>query len=218
MEGYNLIAPFYGVLERIWFGHILQAARIAFIDHIPKNARILIIGGGLGNELPIINDHHPQCTIDFVDSSDNMIKFAKSNRQDQLFVNYYHSLEEVIDHRYEFILLHFFLDQFTNQTLTNIVRQVATMLVDRGHISVVDFAETSIPLNKVQIWLMYRFFRIIAHIEAKYLPNYNNVLASQGFINLDKATYMQGMIQSSLFQKNQSGNFMNSKILSYVGL
>jgi SAM-dependent methyltransferase len=74
---FDSVAPFYGMLEQIAFGHALQLARVAFLDRVTSSQRALIVGEGNGSFLAELLRTHPGIEIDCVDSSSGMLRLAR---------------------------------------------------------------------------------------------------------------------------------------------
>jgi spermidine synthase len=75
---YDNSASFYDGLSRLVFGRTLIAAQVAFLSSIPKNAKVLIIGGGTGWILEEITRLYPSgLTITYVEISANMMALSQ---------------------------------------------------------------------------------------------------------------------------------------------
>ena len=75
---YNRIAWFYDGLCSLVFGSDIKKAQIELLPFIPKNANILIIGGGTGWIIDeITKTHSTGLSITYIDVSAKMIQLSK---------------------------------------------------------------------------------------------------------------------------------------------
>ena len=73
-NGYDNVSFFYDRLSSLIFGDKLQFPQRYFIEAIPANARVLIVGGGSGWILEAICSHHSKgLAITYIDSSPKMV-------------------------------------------------------------------------------------------------------------------------------------------------
>ena len=75
---YNNSAWFYDLLARLVYGKALINAQVYLLEHIPENARVLIVGGGTGWILEELVRIHPSgLTITYVEIAPAMMALSK---------------------------------------------------------------------------------------------------------------------------------------------
>ena len=52
------------------------------------------------------------------------------------------------------------------------------------------------------LWMMYRFFRFTAGIEAAQLPDYDLIFKQLSFVEYENAAFMHGFIKSKVYRKS----------------
>ena len=65
---FDLVAPFYLPLERLFAGRRMQECRTAFLNQIPAPRHVLLCGEGTGSFLLELRNRFPHTRITLVDS------------------------------------------------------------------------------------------------------------------------------------------------------
>src|ERR1700744_988834 len=95
---YNNSVLFDYALSRMVYGRALVNAQVWLLQFVPKNANILIVGGGTGWILEQLTRLHPDgLTITYVEVSANMIALSKKRipgYNEVIFVN--NAVENVV--------------------------------------------------------------------------------------------------------------------------
>ncbi|WP_223815860.1 class I SAM-dependent methyltransferase [Adhaeribacter rhizoryzae] len=209
--GFDLIAPYYDFLAGLVFGRTLKKAQLTFLDNIPEQARILIIGGGSGWLLPEIFARTSTCQIVYLEASANMLNQAKQKIKDPAqaaCVEFRFGTENNIqpEEEFEVVISFFFLDLFLPAELENITHILFRHLQPGGLWLVTDFVQTH-NAGLWQIWTkiltqsMYRFFRVVSGISATTLPDWQNILAHYNLAPQKSAYFYHNLIKSVLYQK-----------------
>jgi len=201
-RGFHLLAPVYDALAGVVFGQNIDRSQAHFFEKVKNIASVLVVGGGTGRFLPEFFRLHPTSKVVFVEKSAAMMSKAQA-KADKIvrFVEtdflIYQSTE-----KYDLVLLPFFLDMFTNESVEIIVGKLDALSESNTRVIVTDFVIQSRPGWKS--WLlksMYLFFRLTCDIEAGRLPNWEQAFAKRGWNIKQSAAYCNGMIGTHLLVK-----------------
>src|SRR5688572_10145370 len=97
LNRFNRVAGVYDILARMVFGRSIQQAQLHFLNELPTQGNILILGGGTGWILKSILKVRPLITIWFVEASDAMIAKAKQQAgNDEARIHFIHGTEETL--------------------------------------------------------------------------------------------------------------------------
>src|SRR6266850_33660 len=144
---FDVLAPYYGTLERIVFGSDLQRCRVACLSEIDTARRALIVGEGNGRFLCELLRMHPEIEIDCIDASQRMLQLARKGVEDQLpgqaervrFLHQDITSWAAPEHRYDLLVTHFFLDCFPEPVLAGIIKKLARSATNDANWLLADF-------------------------------------------------------------------------------
>lgn len=138
---YGLAAPFYDFIKKLLFPRI-DVITDECISVLPPAKEILIVGGGTGNMLTRFTHHFPDSNITFLDISEAMIALAKkkSNRVTFIREDFFHFEPKGT---YDLVFYPFFLDHFSEDTLSQIAERSHSFLKKNGMVAIVDFHFTN---------------------------------------------------------------------------
>jgi tRNA (cmo5U34)-methyltransferase len=204
LNGFNWLAPYYDRLTTLVFRGRLQEAQRTYLNLIPRDAHVLIIGGGTGwllNELMHVN---PSCHIYYVDASVSMIDLAKckvSAHQGHRIV-FIAGTQDSIPAQIEFdvVITHFFLDLFSSHTIAGVIGKLNGSLRKNGLWLISDFVNKK-WWQEIMLAVMYAFFRVTCRIEATKLPDWTRLLKHEGLEESRSAYFFKSFIKSSVFIK-----------------
>lgn len=206
---FNGIAPFYDMLARMVFGKSIKKSQLAYLNHVPTQANVLIIGGGTGwivNELLL---RAKPGKIDYVEQSKKMLNSAKqrlTKREYTTQINFIHGNESAIpeNEQYDVIITNFFLDIFTYAHLKIIVDTLYQHLKPGGGWIVTDFDDQQCKQSwwkQTLIKFMYFFFRMTTGLEGNKLHNFGAVLEEKNMRFVRSTPFFHNMIFSGYFVK-----------------
>jgi ubiquinone/menaquinone biosynthesis C-methylase UbiE len=182
MSNYNHIAWAYDGLARVVYGRKLARAKQAFLEEIPTQAKILVIGGGTGEIIDHLQKMSSYGEIDFIETSKHMIRRAEKRDRSKLEVNFYQQpILEFEKTGYDCILVNFFFDQFSLPEAQHILRHVKAKLNRDGVLIFSDFIATSNYWDRLITRVMYLFFKITTGISAGALLSHDVLFSSAGF-------------------------------------
>ena len=212
MPGFDLIASTYDRLARLVYGQAIVKAQRAFLGEIPVGSRVLVIGGGTGWVLGEIMAHAHPAHICYVDASAKMIELAQTFSLQHIppnttGIDFLHGTEQSLGEfpPFDVIITFFFLDMFESKRLGEVMVGLKEKLKVEGKWLFADFQvprNAFRPIASAMIWGMYRFFRLIANIEAKRLPDFEGGFKRIGLVKQAEKHFFQGMITTKIYQEH----------------
>ena len=191
---FDAIAPVYDLLVRLVFGRQLQRAQTTLLRSVilpNRAASILIVGGGTGFLLIEVMKNFPGCRILHLEASAAMNRRAVRRLIRRAVVDVVPTIVEFrtgnetalrSGDQFDLILLPFVLDLFTDTTLkTHFLPRLRPVTAPGGRWLVTDFVNSPVWYHRALLWVMFRFFRLAARIEAQQLPAWQQLLAEAGF-------------------------------------
>ena len=181
MPDYNKIAWLSDFLSKLVFGSKQKLARKAFLDKIPDNAKILIVGGGTGQIIKCLGELNRPLAVDFVELSTKMISYARRRNPSQTKVHFYNqSILQLEGTAYDFIITNFFFDQFSQANAQLILAHIKPKLKPEGQLFFSDFTKPNNLPDKLFTRLMFWFFQITTNMTTNAYPNYERLFLSLG--------------------------------------
>ncbi len=201
LNGFDKIAWLYDPLARLLFGDRLMRAQSALLHHIKPKSRVLILGGGTGAIVVELLKKQPDCQITFVDASQAMLRRARQRLGLRSNIEYIHGTEASIPSRepYTVVITPFYLDMFTEEQLMIVVPQIHAHLSASAVWLVADFCSKETLWQRVQLAVMYRFFRMTTGIAANTLPDWNKSLKENGWTKLESKP-IDRFIEAAIFR------------------
>ena len=211
-SSFDLVAPYYDHLAKLVFGNSLYNSQITFLNAIPENSRVLIIGGGSGWIIEPVLLAAKQATLLYLEASAKMLALAEhkiAHHPLAAQVEWRLGTEENIKpaEKFDVIITNFFLDLFSEPELRNLTSLLNNALQKDGLWLAVDFVKPSGSFLKrlgarLFIRSMYIFFRLTCHISGKTLPDWENQLRRHALKEVKSAYFYGGLIKSSVWYKN----------------
>lgn len=202
---FDHIAPFYAALEQLAFGHVLQRARLVFIDEARRAQRVLLVGEGNGRFLAELSRENPEAEIHCVDASAAMLRPAH-RRTSAARVHFHHS--DILqwhapNSAFDLIVTHFFLDCFEGTELAAIIGKISALAAPDACWLITDFQlpPRGIARLHARLWLatMYAFFRCVAALPARELAPFAPLLSEGGWVLQDHRDFRFGLISAQLW-------------------
>jgi SAM-dependent methyltransferase len=199
-HGYNVLAPVYDSLARLLLGKSIQQMQLRFLNVLISKNKLLILGGGTGWILLAIERINSNIQIDYVDLSTGMIKKAKERGTDPTRIRFIEGTEQNIpDADYDCVITNFYLDLFSDTELKGIVICIKNCMQPNSYWFVTDFV-TSNFWSKVKVKCMYIFFWLTTGLKTTQLPDWDQILRSNGVKLLDEKNSKGGFIKSVVYQ------------------
>jgi len=203
-KGFDFLAPFYDVLARLIIGNSIVVSQLYFLKRFKECKHVLILGGGSGWLLDSLYRECPDLRIDYIDLSSGMINKSKMKSRNNQRVNFITGTEEDIpDRLYDGVITNFYLDLFDEKRLNVVIEKVNGSLKNSSLWAFTDFISEQRG-HEMMLWWMYRFFRVIARIEATRLPDWQSCMKVTGNQLLESKKFKNGFIASNLYSVNRS--------------
>ena len=207
---FNFVAPFYDFLARLVFGQTLKNAQSTLLPHLPFHASILVIGGGSGWILEqVLTRCNPQFVL-YLEASERMMAMAKQKtsqhpKRERVIFRCGTENDLQTDECFDVLITPFVLDLFPEEVLmSQLIPRLQNTLHPGGYWLVTDFVPTRIGWHKLLTRAMYGFFRLMAGVKARRLPNWPMYLSQYSTLTfLQVQTFWQGFICSRLYQRSK---------------
>lgn len=196
-KGFDLLAPVYDALARAIIGKGIVESQKYFLNKVPAEGNVLILGGGTGWLLPLLTKGRPHLQIDYIELSEKMLRKARTHEGKIQFIQ--GTQQDIPAKKYDLIITNFYLDLFPDSKLEDIVLKIKASMADRAQWIATDFVNTK-PSYRIMLWMMYRFFRLVAGIEAKQLPAWTAILDKAGAQVESEKLFSNGFIKTVLFR------------------
>ncbi|MEZ0483883.1 class I SAM-dependent methyltransferase [Fibrella aquatica] len=195
---FDAVAPFYDSLARLFFGRSLIRAQQWGIGQVRSGSRVLMLGGGTGVTLPDLLSRQPSSVL-FVEASGSMLTKARQRTQPDDPVSFQKGTEADLPETIQFdaILLPFVLDLYPFHTLQG---QMLPTLLDHlapgGQLIVTDFARPQTYWQQAYMWLMLRFFGLLANIPARQWTDWPMALRQAGLMEATGCSFRANQVRS----------------------
>ena len=206
LNAYNRIARFYDLLAKIVYGNAIIKAQTHFIDKIPVNSRILIIGGGSGKILKHFQKPNFNYTIDYVEASSEMLRLTKKKTNDTQCINFIHGTQEILTQQYDVIITAFFLDLFQRDELHNVILKLKKHHRKNGLWIISDFYPSKNILHKTLYFFTKTFFKITTKLEVNELYKFEQFVLDNNYVTTQSKTWYSGFIRSYLIMNKETFN------------
>ena len=206
LNKFNALAPYYDFMAKIIFGKSIVRAQTSFLNDVPIGGCVLILGGGSGKILPELHTINPTCRIWYIEASSSMLNLARENAKDFSFdeINFIHGTHNEVPTgvKFDTVITNFFLDLFSDNTLSTVLGKIHSILSPNGNLLVTDFADQGKFWQHILLKIMYRFFRITCGIEAEKLPLWQVQFNRIGFREIKSEYFFRSFIKSSVLTKS----------------
>jgi ubiquinone/menaquinone biosynthesis C-methylase UbiE len=201
---YDNSAAFYDRLSRLVFGKALVNAQAWFLPRIPKNASVLIVGGGTGWILAEITKLHPSgLSITYVEISANMM--ALSRKRDTgtnhvVFIN--KAVEDAgLLQKFDVVVTPFLFDNFTNEGLQVVFKHIQETLKPAGLWLNTDFQLTGKWWQYAMLKSMLLFFKVLCGVPSWRLPDVGKQFGKYGYEAAEEKSFFGDFVVSRAYKK-----------------
>lgn len=197
---FDRLAFVYDRLAKLFFGKSIIESQTYFLNKIPDNSKVLILGGGTGWILTEISKTKNELDICYIEASEKMIARAKEKSRSNRRVYFIHGTENDIPsgEHFDVVITNFYLDLFSDDSLKIILEKIKKSTMIRTQWIVTDFVNNTWWQNFL-LKLMYIFFQVTCNIEARRLPAWRIGLQNLGAKEVDSRNYYGNFMQTSLF-------------------
>lgn len=204
-SGFDRIAPYYDSLASLVFGNQLMLSKKHFLQQIPANSKIMMIGGGTGNMLNEILHLSAGNVVDYIEASAAMLQIAreKVDRADSERVHFIHGTQLQIPSNaaYDAVTVFFLMDCMKQEAALEFINLISSKLKEDGLLLFADFFPAKKIYQRFLLWLMYLFFRLTAGIPTGKLPHYDAIFYGSKLQETGRSNFMNGFIQSRCYRK-----------------
>jgi len=181
------------------YGKQIRHAQVYLVKHVPHGSRVLILGGGTGWILEVLDTAFGSLDVCYVDASERMIAKAKRRRHSHRIRFISGTEANVPDETFDVIITAFYLDMFPDEKLNTIVLQLSRTLTPRGKWLAADFVDNKKWWQRMLLSTMYYFFNLVCDVEARHLPEWDAVLIQNSLRVQSQQYFFHGFIRSVVF-------------------
>jgi tRNA (cmo5U34)-methyltransferase len=207
---FDRIAPYYNQISKLVFGNSIHQAQIQFLDKLPSQATVLIIGGGSGRFLKDLLLNTQVKKVLYIEGSAEMIRLSKKaiagiEQSDRVaFIT--GTQADIPDAAmFDVVITHCFLNVFQGDDLKELANKLESHLKPGGFWLFSDFRISSHGFHgiwqRALLWLMYLFFRITAGLKNSRLESFDELFSAMRVIRLEENFFYAGMISSACYRK-----------------
>jgi ubiquinone/menaquinone biosynthesis C-methylase UbiE len=198
-NNFDGIAFIYDFLVKLFFGKTIQKAQTYFLNKIPADARVLVLGSGSGWIAEEILMRNPNSKITLVDASQKMTNKAVKKLNGEPVEIYCDDQTKVFSNPFDVVILPFFLDLFPDRSLKDVIESINKNVTKESMWIVTDFVSEKL-WHRLYLWIMYRFFKVTCHIEASQLPDWQKALTSNNLVVMQENDFYLGFIKSTVYK------------------
>ncbi|MFL5729548.1 MAG: class I SAM-dependent methyltransferase [Cytophagaceae bacterium] len=208
---FDFIASYYDSLSRLVFGDSIHRSQMQFLNTIPENSKVLIIGGGSGRFLKDLLLKFQVRNVLYVEHSAEMIRLSKKaivNIQGSSAVQFRHGTEEDLkaDEVFDVVITPFIFNLFERKQLSAFAGKLNLHLKQGGIWLFSDFKISENRFHKVWQKLllktMYIFFKYIAGLKNSRLEKFDDAFNEMGLVKMEDRFFYAGMIYSAWYRKS----------------
>ncbi|GHN00467.1 hypothetical protein WSM22_19560 [Cytophagales bacterium WSM2-2] len=201
LNGFDKIAAIYDRLAKLVFGRSIIHSQTYFLNRIPDDAKVLILGGGSGQLLTELFKIKPGIEVCYIEASSKMISLSGRRVEEGQRIKFIHGTEDNIPEgtRFDVIVTAFFLDLFSNESLRGVLMKITKSHATPCLWIVADFVNQK-RWHASMLRVMYFFFRITSGVELKRLPEWERLIIESGGRELKSELFYNRFIKAALFQ------------------
>jgi hypothetical protein len=131
-----------------------------------------------------------------------MLSLARQSVGNDERIEFINGTEEFIplDSNFDVVITFFFLDVFSKEKLPAVVQRLRTALKPHGLWLVADFCNSTC-WQKILLFIMYCFFRIVCKLDNQRLPDWDKQLETGGFVEEERQSFYFSFIKAAVFKK-----------------
>lgn len=163
------------------------------------------MGEGTGTLLTHLLRIDPALNMDYIDPSIKMLELARKKipaeyvDQVQFIAGTHQSIPP--QKKYDAVLTFFVIDCMQQEEAMEFVHSLTVVLKQDGCLLMADFFLPRNLYQRLLLWLMYRFFSVVAAINTTSLPDYDSLFNSIVLAEEGRHNFMKGFIQSRYYRK-----------------
>lgn len=203
---FNLVSPIYEASARLVFGNEHRRAEAFFLPDVPMGSRVLLVGGGAGHLLHALILTRNPAAVAFVEPSSAMRRRAAKrveNEPGAARVAFLKKSGELTGQPpFDVLVTPFVLDLFTDAQLQGeFLPPILAALTPNARWLFTDFVRPQSRGQALLIRVMYTFFRLLAGIPARRLPEYAAHFQRTRFRKTVTQFFFGGLIESAVLER-----------------
>ncbi|WP_439482073.1 class I SAM-dependent methyltransferase [Cyclobacterium plantarum] len=201
-DHYRLLAPFYESLGRLLLGNQFQASKTAFLHTIEKGDQVLVVGGGVGANMPeLLRRCGEKGKVVYMEASASMIRLCRKGLDKDLLkqVVFIHAstFNALPDLKFDVVITQYFLDVLPDEQIDRLFGALQSKVDKPTRWIFVDFYPLSSKM--VQLKTMINAFRLLTRHARKDLPEYEGYFNKWGWQEMESMIYCQGFYQARIY-------------------
>lgn len=214
MSGFDRIASFYTLLERIVYGRDMQRARSVFLSRARPRSRILIFGEGPGQFLSQAAAQMPNAEFYILETSSKMRDLALKRIQSNPFMSSSHAIHfmstlDEVPNGIDLVVTHFFLDMFHESEIEQLIRAVNSKVCAGSVWWWADFRlcdghGLAYWRSRSLLWIMYQFFGFVAGLKCRHLTGPERLFQRNGWGKEVRRRFNRGFIEACEYHRETS--------------
>lgn len=202
LNGFDRIASVYDQLAKLVFGNSIKQAQVYFLNDIPSQSKVLILGGGTGWFLQHLLVLRPDSEVWYIEASLKMLELSKNTTNNSSHVHFIHGTEDNLPMGVQFdvVITNFYFDLFMEVQLDLILERIHTALKPSSIWLVTDFVAGKKEWQEGMLKVMYIFFRLTCQIESSKLPNWNQQLAKKSWVKSSSKYFYRKFIEATVYR------------------
>jgi ubiquinone/menaquinone biosynthesis C-methylase UbiE len=199
LNKFNRVATYYDLLAQLVFGNAIRNSQTLYLNQLPKDSKILVIGGGTGWWLKELQRINPICEVWFIEASSAMLERARMNGSSN--ITFIHGTEgDIPPIQFDGIVTYYFLDLFTDLEMKVAIERLNACLKSNGIWAVADFVNYK-WWHRTFLSVMYFFFRRVGALRVNQLHRWEENLTNQNLERTHQTFFYKGFITSCLYRK-----------------
>jgi ubiquinone/menaquinone biosynthesis C-methylase UbiE len=207
-NNYDHAAGFYDRLARLIFGAAIRESQFSLLRYHFPGSSIVIVGGGTGEILEELGKLKTDpLKITFIELSEKMLRKARKKKVGCHQVKFIKGDVEHFsaDDSFDVVITPFLFDNFTAEKASGVFNHLNGMLNREGIWLFTDFylSSKSPWWHRFLLKCMYRFFRMLARVEASQLPDTDSLFANAAYSCEQETFFYHNFIRSAVYRKSQ---------------
>lgn len=201
---YDNSASFYDKLSRLVFGKALVNAQAWLLPQIPKNAKVLIVGGGTGWILEETTKLQPSgLNITYVEISAKMMALSRKRNIGTNYVEFINKAVEdaCLSADFNVVITPFLFDNFTEESLPEVFQHIHQCLKPGGLWLYTDFQLTGRWWQYAMLKSMLLFFKVLCGVPSWRLPYVGKQFGKFGYDVIEEKNFFGDFVVSKVYKK-----------------